>query len=341
MLERFKDPALRKKIIAEAEQAMTARFGGPQGVYMPALNRELTDVMKELSVSGGEALVSVLEKDNTGAILRFGIEEDLVKILQHPTTSIACDCGATPPDRAAHPRYYGTFPRVLGRYVRETKALTWPDAIRKMTLLPAATIGLVDRGAIAAGLAADITVFDPNSVIDYATFEQPTLKSVGIRHVIVNGAHALHDGAVTGHQGGQALLRTKQMPSRALDVSRPRRVIANTGGSMRGQKIHIALSQKPAERKATGTLTLMASDVSPALSVELVELGLLQVADSWASVSARVRTSPETQDRAMVAIIEGADPWEPGRVPSITLVFDSDFSKPLRLLPRAGSVRVQ
>jgi N-acyl-D-aspartate/D-glutamate deacylase len=341
MLERFKDPTLRKRIVAEAEEAMAARFGGPQGVYMPALKRELTDVMKELSVSGGEALVSVLEKDNTGAILRFGIEEDLVKILQHPTTSIACDCGATPPDRAAHPRYYGTFPRVLGRYVRETKALTWPDAIRKMTLLPAATIGLVDRGAIAVGMAADITVFDPNTVIDHATFEQPTLKSVGIKHVIVNGAHALQDGIVTGQQGGQALRRTKQMPSRALDLSRPRRVSANTDGAMGGLKIQIALSQKPGERKAAGTFTLMPTDVGTALRIELLELGVLQVTDNWASVSARVRTSPENQERAMVAIIEGADPWEPGRAASVTLVFDGDFSRPVRQRQHAGSVRIQ
>ncbi len=85
----------------------------------------------------------------------------LVKILQHPTTPIACDCGAVRRSMATHPRYYGTFPRVLGHYVRETGALTWPDAIRKMTLLPAATIGLVDRGMIAAGMAADITISIP------------------------------------------------------------------------------------------------------------------------------------------------------------------------------------
>ena len=128
----------------------------------------------------------LLERGNPGIIARFGIEADLVKILQHPTSSIACDCGAVVRD-ATHPRYYGTFPRVLGRYVREQKALTWEDAVRKMTGLPAATIGMVDRGLLAAGMAADVAVFDPATVIDHATFDEPMLPSDGIRFVLVNG----------------------------------------------------------------------------------------------------------------------------------------------------------
>ena len=94
----------------------------------------------------GEALVRVLEQGNPGIIVRFGVEADLVKILQHPTRRSRATAARSMPSRA-HPRYYGTFPRVLGRYVREQQALTWPDAIRKMTVLPAATIGMVDRGA--------------------------------------------------------------------------------------------------------------------------------------------------------------------------------------------------
>ena len=101
--------------------------------------------MRELQVPAGEAVVRLLEQGSPGIIARFGIEADLVRILQHPTASVACDCGAVERE-AAHPRYYGTFPRVLGRYVREQQALTWEDAVRKMTGLPAATIGMVDRG---------------------------------------------------------------------------------------------------------------------------------------------------------------------------------------------------
>jgi N-acyl-D-amino-acid deacylase len=335
MLERFKDPALRAKIVAEAEEAMAARFGGPQGVYMPATKRELTDVMKEFGVSGGEALVRVLEEGNTGAILRFGAEADLIKILQHPTTSIACDCGAALPGRAMHPRYYGTYPRVLGRYVRETKALSWPDAIRKMTLLPAATIGVVDRGAIAVGMAADITMFDPATVIDHATFEHPTLKSDGIRHVIVNGRLALQDGTVTGQQGGEVLLRGKSMPSRPLDLARRRRVVTNPQISNRdGLLIHVDVSQAPGERRAVGTFRLApASTNERLLRIESIEFGLLQATDDWATLTAWVRTTrggDGYQERAMVAMIEGADPWHDERRPLITVVFDSDFSKPVR-----------
>jgi hypothetical protein len=90
-------------------------------------------------VGAGEAVLRLLEESERPAIIRFGNEADLTRILQHPTTSIACDCGAA--TNAVHPRYFGTYPCVLGRYVREQNALTWEDAVRKMTSLPAATIG--------------------------------------------------------------------------------------------------------------------------------------------------------------------------------------------------------
>lgn len=123
MLTRFADPAQRQRIVREAEEAMTARFGGAAGIYLPATNQELTAVMKTMGVGAGEAVVRLLEQSSPGIIARFGVEADLVAILQHPTSSVACDCGAVPGD-ASHPRYYGSFPRVLGRYVREQKALT-------------------------------------------------------------------------------------------------------------------------------------------------------------------------------------------------------------------------
>ena len=200
MLKRFADPEQRARIIKESEQAMTARFGGPQGVYLPRTQQELTDVMKEMNAGPGETVLRIIETGDPGAILRFGIEADLIKILQDPVTSMACDCGASTATRT-HPRYYGSFPRVLGRYVREQKIMSWEQAIRKMSGLPAATIGMVDRGLIAAGMAADLTVFDPATVIDRATYENPALPSEGIRHVLVNGTVALSDGVATGAQG--------------------------------------------------------------------------------------------------------------------------------------------
>jgi len=144
MLKRLADPAQRQKIVVETEQIMQDRFGG-EGLYLPASKREITDVMKEMGVSAGEAIARLLEQPNPGAvIIRFGLEDDLRKILQYRHSSIACDCGATT-STATHPRNYGTYPRLLGRYVRDDKVLTWQDAIRKMTSLPAATIGMIDR----------------------------------------------------------------------------------------------------------------------------------------------------------------------------------------------------
>ncbi len=161
MLKRFADPAMRARIIKESEEAMAARFGGPQGVYLPRTQQELTAVMKEMNAGGGETIVRLLEQaPDPGAILRFGAEDDLIKILQDPVTSMACDCGASTATRV-HPRFYGSFPRLLGRYVREQKIMSLEQAIRKSTWLPAATIGMSDRGLIALGMAADITVFDP------------------------------------------------------------------------------------------------------------------------------------------------------------------------------------
>src|SRR5262249_5373577 len=158
-----------------------------------------------------EAVVRLLEQGSPGIIARFGAEPDLVRILQHPTTSIACDCGSVARE-PTHPRYYGTFPRVLGRYTRDERVLTWEDAVRKMTGLPAATMGMVDGGLLAAGMAADVTVFDPQTIVDHATFEQPTLPSDGVKVVIVNGRLALRDGRPTGEQAGRTLRRTPHMP---------------------------------------------------------------------------------------------------------------------------------
>jgi N-acyl-D-amino-acid deacylase len=305
MLRRFADPDQRARIVAEAEHAMKARFGGPAGVYVTTINRELTDVMKEMDVGGGEAIVRLLEEREMGAILRFGAEPDLVAILKHPATSIACDCGATPGE-ASHPRYYGTFPRVLGRYVRETKALTLEDAVRKMTGLPASTIGMVDRGFIAAGMAADITVFDPATVIDHATFEKPMELSEGIRHVIVNGRLALRDGKTTGERAGQLVLRTQHMPSRPMTTGE-RRVYAS--GNVAESEVILDVRQEESGR-ARGSFRF--TDSGSKATIEATELGLLQVSGTWASFTARAKWMPSNEERAITVIIDEIYPAASG-----------------------------
>jgi N-acyl-D-aspartate/D-glutamate deacylase len=104
-----------------------------------------------------------------------------------------------------HPRYFGTFPRVLGRYVRELAVLTLPDAIRKMTSLNADKLGVADRGRLRPGLRADLAVFDPARVIDTATFERPHQYPLGIEYVIVNGEVTVERGAHTGARAGQVI----------------------------------------------------------------------------------------------------------------------------------------
>jgi hypothetical protein len=186
---------------------------------------------------------------------------------------MACDCGATTQTRM-HPRFYGSFPRVLGRYVREQKIMSWEQAIRKSTWLPASTIGMSDRGLIALGMAADIVVFDPNTIIDRATYDDPALPSEGIKHVFVNGKLALKDGAATGNKSGRALLRTPNEPSRATGIDLRSLEIK---GNAQGHAIAISLTQGAGVREAKGVLSV---------DGVLYQPGFLQVQrGDWASIS--------------------------------------------------------
>lgn len=285
MLARFRDSALRAKIAAEAEAAMRLRFGGPSGVFVTGLEKELTALMQEYGgVTAGEAVLRALEEANRGAILRFGREDDLVAILQGEMTSVACDCGATD-GRASHPRYWGTYPRVLGRYVREQRVLSWEEAVRKMTGLPAATIGLVDRGLLAPGQAADLTVFDPTTVIDHATFEEPARPSTGIRHVLVNGRFALRDGVVTGERAGRALRRTRHMPARPMNGPEGR--VLKARGRVEGTApldVEVDVVQPAGARAARGRVRVTA--VRDGTRAEAAAIGVVQTAPDWASVTA-------------------------------------------------------
>lgn len=300
MLKRFADPALRARIVAEAEAAMNARFGGPASVYLPAMKQDLTDVMRELQAPAGEAVVRLLERGSPGIIARFGIEADLVKLLQYPASSVACDCGAGTGE-AAHPRAYGTFPRVLGRYVREQQVLTWEDAVRKMTGLPAATVGLVDRGLLAAGMAADVVMFDPVSVIDHATFEAPTLQSEGIRAVVVNGQLALRDGRPTGLRAGQALRRTSHMPTRPMN-GRETRAVARRA-TPADATVRLDVTQRPGARRASGTFRV--TDKTRGVALAMTGFGQLQTAANWATFTGRARLRPAEPERSVLVILDG------------------------------------
>jgi hypothetical protein len=180
--------------------------------------------------------------------------------------------------------------------VREEKLLTWEDAVRKMTALPAATIGMIDRGHLAPGMAADVTVFDPRTVIDRATYENPAARSEGIKHVFVNGVHALRDGTITGERGGRLVWRTDAMPSRPMTPNAPRRVTLRTR-TERGE-ISMDISQGAGARSAQGTIVMRGGDER----VVAGELGVLQTAPGWASFTAE----------NLRAVIDTANPLTPG-----------------------------
>jgi len=128
--------------------------------------------------------------------------------VRQPWMKFGTDAEAFDPDNAkiaTHPRAYGTYPRILGRFVRDQHILTLEDAVRKMTGAVAQRLSIQDRGEIKEGLAADIMIFDPKTIIDRATYERPHQLSVGVRYVLVNGVAVVDDGRITGAKPGVVL----------------------------------------------------------------------------------------------------------------------------------------
>ena len=169
----------------------------------------ISEVAAEKQVDGFEAMVGVLLGVHGDVVVSMGgfFEEDLQTLMKQPWTMIASD-GAIPiADERTHPRSTGTFPRVLGHYVRDLHLLTLEDAIRKMTSAPANFLGLKGRGRLEAGAAADIVVFDPQTIADRSTWKSPSVASVGVSDVLINGVPVLAGGSMTGHAPGRYLER--------------------------------------------------------------------------------------------------------------------------------------
>jgi N-acyl-D-aspartate/D-glutamate deacylase len=228
MVERLRDPAARRRMRGEVLNGLPnwynhylATGDGWAGMLLVSLEHEKNTPfqgkrMSELiAARGGDAanvLFDVLIEENGSVPTVFfhHSEEDMQLVLKQPWTSIGSDGAAVNPDGPTgrahpHPRYYGTFPRVLGRYVRELNVLTLPDAVKKMTSLNADKIGIKDRGRLKEGLWADITLFDAGRVIDRATFESPHQFPVGIKYVIVNGIITIDGEKHTGALAGKVL----------------------------------------------------------------------------------------------------------------------------------------
>jgi len=155
-----------------------------------------------------ETLDLLIEEGGDVSIVMFYMsEKDMRAAMADPLVSFDSDGTAVSPDFGGqpHPRYYGTFPRVLGHYVREEHVLTLEDAVRKMTSLPAQRMKLMDRGIIRVGMWADLVVFDPDRIIDRATFDHPHAYPDGISHVIVNGVTVIRNAEHTGALPGKPL----------------------------------------------------------------------------------------------------------------------------------------
>ena len=158
--------------------------------------------------TGAELVVEAVRRGGVSAIYHALHEDDVERIMVHPMTAIASDGRLVEPgDGHPHPRWYGTFPRVLGEYVRERGVLTLPEAIRKMTSFPADRLGLTDRGRIVEGAHADLVVFDPATVTDRATFVEPHQYPEGILWVVVNGVVTVEDGVFVDARAGRVLRR--------------------------------------------------------------------------------------------------------------------------------------
>lgn len=224
MLERLRDPAIRNQIRQQFVNPPPKDPKAPgwenhvnligwENIMISSVHSEknqewvgryVSDIARALKKDPAEAAFDILleEEGRVGMISFLMAEENVVLGMKHPLAMICTDglLGGKP-----HPRVYGTYPRILGRYVRERNDFSLEEAIGKMTLMPARRLGLKDRGVVSEGMAADLVVFDPKTVLDRATYENPRQYPAGIRHVWVNGIHSVADGQFTGQRGGKVL----------------------------------------------------------------------------------------------------------------------------------------
>ena len=227
MLARLRDPATRARIRADILKEtdewenIYLGSGGAQGVLVSSVvkreleglqGKRISEVAKEQGKDELDALFDLIlaDRGQTGAIYFMMSEGDLRAALREPFVSICTDSGARATDgplsgSKSHPRGWGSYPRVLARYVREERLLTLEEAVHKMTGRPAARVGLRDRGVLREGAFADITVFDPARVRDRATFEEPNQYPVGIEYVVVNGQLEVDGGVRTPANAGRPL----------------------------------------------------------------------------------------------------------------------------------------
>jgi dihydroorotase/N-acyl-D-amino-acid deacylase len=227
LVERLKDPAMRARMRQDMMTASSEwdnewqEIPGPEAVLigvvqnprlLPLQGKTLAEVAKIQNKDPMDALFDLLIEDGAATgVAVFGMSEpDIVLALQQPWVSFDNDSSGASPEgilsqEHPHPRAYGTFPRILRKYVREENKLTLENAIRKSSALPAQRMRLTDRGVLKAGMWADVVIFDPATIRDLATFENPNQLSQGMEYVLVNGVSVIDQGKMTGALPGKVL----------------------------------------------------------------------------------------------------------------------------------------
>ncbi|MHB8576488.1 MAG: N-acyl-D-amino-acid deacylase family protein [Dehalococcoidia bacterium] len=227
LIARLQDPAARAEIrrTIETTRAGWENFylacGSPENILIlqvrePELRRHQGKTLGQIAKAEGKDPIDTImdlviaDRSRIGTAYFMMSEENVTLGLQQPWVSLGSDAGSMAAEgafltRSTHPRAYGNFARLLGKYVREEKALTLQDAVRKLSRLPADNLGLDHRGRLEPGYFADVVVFDPATIADRATYAEPHQYAVGVRDIFVNGQAAVRDGVFAGHLSGRAL----------------------------------------------------------------------------------------------------------------------------------------
>lgn len=227
MLERLKDPAQRVRAKREMDEPSTTwenqwrGSGGAAGVELvsvlnPDLKKyegmTLDEIARQMGKDPRDAAmdITIADHGSSDVVIAIMDEADVRAAISNPLVTYGSDSGAQAEDgplstKKAHPRAFGTFPRVLGKYSRDEHTMSLEEAVRKMTSLAASRVGIMDRGILRPGMMADIAVFDPAAIKDVATYNDPLRYSVGVKDVFVNGRPVLLDGKITDERPGRAL----------------------------------------------------------------------------------------------------------------------------------------
>lgn len=313
LFPRLRDPEQRKKIhdemvVRPKDWENLCLAAGPEGLLLlgfrndtlkPLIGKRVADVAKERGKDWADTVIDLVLEDRSrvGAAFFLMSEDNVKKQLRLPWVSLGSDAGSIAPEgnvllSSQHPRAYGNFARLLGKYVRDEKVMTLQEGVRRLSGLPADNLRLKDRGYLKAGGFADVVVFDPATIADKATFEKPHQYSIGVRDVLVNGVPVLldstHTGATPGRalRGAGALSFTKSSPpddpSLATLAREIERLAEHSGGKVGLAAVHLDSGRSVSLR---GTEPFpMASSFKVPIAVELlrrVDAGELKLDDLY------------------------------------------------------------